>query len=253
MSSLLEIVQDFEFQDKKHRAAWLAAVLTIGARPAINGPVPLFLVDASIWGSGKSKLATLIALIYSGRTMPITAWPSKDEEVSKSLATFIIEGRPWVLWDNAKTLIGGQALEAVLTSQTYINRKLGKTESSGELPVYLTQFISGNNAVVSDDIARRTCHIRIVSSHESPDSRNDFRIPNLEEYVVKHRQRFIHNALTILRAWHVARAHGATVDAAAWGSFESWSRVVRDAVCWLGLADVRSTSTDLKLDTTGYD
>jgi hypothetical protein len=252
MDSLLGIVEDFEFESVKHKAAWLAAVLTIGARPAINGPVPLFLIDASIWGSGKSKLATLVALIYSGRTMPITAWPSKDEEVSKSLATFIVEGRPWVLWDNAKTLIAGQSLEAVLTSQNYINRKLGKTESCGELPVYLTQFISGNNAVVSDDIARRTCHIRLVSTSESPDSRSDFKIPNLEEHVVLHRARYIHNALTILRGWQVAKSKEATKNA-AWGSFESWSRTVRDALVWLGLDDVRETSTDLKLDTTGHD
>ena len=44
---------DFPFAADMHRAAWLAALLTPLARPAFDGPAPLFLVDANVRAAGK--------------------------------------------------------------------------------------------------------------------------------------------------------------------------------------------------------
>ena len=48
-------------------------------------------------------------------------------------------------------------------------------------------------------------------------------------------------ALTILRAWHLARTAGERVNVDSFGGFEDWSRRVREALIWLGEADPNDT------------
>jgi hypothetical protein len=69
---LLGLVAEFPFASEDHKAAWLSAVLTVPARPAIKGPCPGFLFDAPMPGSGKTLLAELVGLIGTGRALPIS-------------------------------------------------------------------------------------------------------------------------------------------------------------------------------------
>jgi hypothetical protein len=55
--TLMALVEEFPFEDNAHAAAWLAAVLTVPARPAVLGPCPLIVFDAPAPGSGKTLLA----------------------------------------------------------------------------------------------------------------------------------------------------------------------------------------------------
>jgi hypothetical protein len=48
-------------------------------------------------------------------------------------------------------------------------------------------------------------------------------------------------ALTVLRAWHVARGQGERVDVNPFGGFEDWSWRVRETLIWLGEADPYDT------------
>src|SRR5262249_50093017 len=86
---LLALVTDFPFAamadsegradgGAAHRAAWLAAVLTVLVRFAIDGPVPLFVLDATTPGSGKTLLAELVALIAFGRALARTPYSEDD-------------------------------------------------------------------------------------------------------------------------------------------------------------------------------
>src|SRR5262249_12534909 len=65
--TLFDLVSEFEFVGDEHRAAWLAALLSVLARPAINGPCPLFLFEAAAPGTGKTLLAEVIGIIVAGR------------------------------------------------------------------------------------------------------------------------------------------------------------------------------------------
>jgi hypothetical protein len=50
-------------------SAWIASLLSPLARPAIEGPVPLFPTDSNTRGSGKSKLCDLTSIAVTGRDM----------------------------------------------------------------------------------------------------------------------------------------------------------------------------------------
>src|SRR5262249_21174909 len=133
--ALLFLVEEFPVEDNSHLAAWLAAVLTVLARPAIDGPCPLFLFEAPTPGSGKSLLAELVGLITTGRETPVSEVSDDNEEVRKSLTAIILEGERVVNLDNAAGSFGWKSLDQVLTGTIYKGRLLGKTKRTPELHI----------------------------------------------------------------------------------------------------------------------
>jgi hypothetical protein len=99
----------------------------------------------------------------------------------------------------------------------------------------MTWFATGNNVVLAADVVRRILHIRLETSFERPEERQDFRVRNLREHVRENRGALAGAALTILRAYYVAGRPSQGLS--AWGSFEEWSATVRGAIAWLGLGD----------------
>ena len=67
LALLLDLFADFPFATEAGRAAAVAALLTLVCRPAIRGPVPAFIVDATTKGTGKTLLADRGAAVASGR------------------------------------------------------------------------------------------------------------------------------------------------------------------------------------------
>ena len=106
--TLLDLVVDFPFarpegneeEESPHTYAWLASLLTILCRSAIDGPCPLFLFTANTAGSGKTKLCDLSALIATGRKMPRSDYTDNNEEMAKVLFAIALGGFPVVFLDN---------------------------------------------------------------------------------------------------------------------------------------------------------
>jgi hypothetical protein len=227
---LLALVDEFPFATPDHAAVWLAAVLTVLARPAIAGPCPLFLFEAPTAGSGKTLLAELVGLITTGREAAVSELSDDNEEVRKTITSILLEGERLVLFDNAGGSFGCKALDAAITGTTYKGRILGQTKRTQEIPVDTVWMASGNNLQLRGDMPRRVVPCRIVPLTDHPEERTNFRIPNLKEHVRQARPELVVAALTILKA-HVL-AGRPVAELSAFGSFEAWSDVVRQAVFW---------------------
>jgi hypothetical protein len=236
---LLEIVTDFPFQTPAHRAAWFAAILTPGARHAIDGPCPLFAIDANVRGSGKTMLCDSIGIVYTGRLLARTGAPKDDEEARKKITSIALSAEPHVLVDNVTGSFGSSAIDAALTATTWSDRILGKSQMTGAVPLATIWFVTGNNMVFVGDTPRRTLPIRLESNLEKPEEREGFRHPNLLAWVRKERGRLAVAALTILKGYISAGRPDQKLK--SWGSFEEWSRLVRHAVVWCGLEDPGAT------------
>jgi len=92
-------------------------------------------------------------------------------------------------------------------------------------------FATGNNLVVIGDMTRRTLVCSLDAGVERPENRT-FKAPDPIDVVRGDRAKYVVAALTVLRAYHVAgRPEQGTIPL---GSFEVWSRRVRDALIWLG-------------------
>lgn len=236
---LLEIIDDFPMEDLA-RAGWLALLFTLCARELVEGGTPLFAVDAPTPGSGKGLAVRTTHVTAFGHDIAHMSLPPTDEELRKQITTTLLGGDPAVLLDNVGVQLGGDSLEAIITAPLWKVRLLGKNEDSGALVPRLVWIAAGNGLEFVGDMGRRTLRIRIDTRHESPEERDDYKHPErggedkLLAWVRENRADLVVDALTVLRAWHVAGRPG---DVRRWGSFESWASTIAKCVQWLGLPD----------------
>jgi AAA domain len=242
---LEEVFCDFPFATPAHRAASIAAVLTPFGRQAIDGCTPLFMVDGNIQGVGKGLLIDAITAPFSTRSVARMSAPSTDDEWRKRITAIAIAGEPIVVIDNVNGVLGGASLDAALTSARWSDRILGVSETVS-LPLTTVWLTTGNNLRLTKDTARRTAHIRLHSLLEHPEERTDFVHPNLKEWLAENRPALAIAALSILKAYIDAGKPDQNLT--PWGSFESWSNLIRAAVKWLGLPDPGATRIALRDD-----
>ena len=243
---LLDVVSDFPFAAPEHAAAWIAGVLTPLARPAFEGPTPLFLIDAPTRGSGKGLLADVTVLIALGRPAAVMTNPQNDEEARKRITALAMAGDPVILIDNIdpSDRLGGAALDAALTATEWRDRVLGESRVV-TLPLRAVWLATGNNVALTGDTARRVIHVRLDPGCERPEERTGFRRPDLKRFVREHRGPLLAAGLTILRAYVHAGRPVPPGGRGTLGSFEGWCALVRDALVWAGLPDPLDTRAEM--------
>ncbi len=241
---LLEVIRDFPTETDSDKSAWIAMLLSMIGRQCIDGCCPLFAITANIRGAGKSLLVDAASVIAYGKPASRRPFGPNNVELSKVVTTAAIEGTPAVLFDNVAIQLRGSSLDAAITSRIWQDRILGYSQSTGELPLRTVWTATGNNMQFGSDIARRVLPIRLASPLENPEDRDDFAEHDLLEYVSANRPALAVAALTILRAYFCAQCP--MQPGGVFGSFENWSRVVRGAIVWTGLADPLDTRETAK-------
>jgi putative DNA primase/helicase len=100
------------------------------------------------------------------------------------------------------------------------------------VPITSTFFTTGNNLVIGNDLTRRALLCQLDAGVERPELRS-FK-SNVLEVIRVDRGKLVCAALTILRAWHLART---AIGVDPLGSFEDWSYRIRLPLLWLDQAD----------------
>ncbi len=235
VNTLWNVVSDFPFADPaKHFSAWLAALLTPLARFAFDGPAPFFLVNGNSPGAGKGLLVDVLSEIAVGQVLSRLSYSENDEEMRKRITSLAIAGDTTVMLDNINRPLGGASLDAALTAERWVDRILStNTVFSG--PLNATWYGTGNNVELVGDTARRVLEIKLETPLENPEERKGFTYPDLKRHIRENRVQFVQAAVTILRSYVVAGRPQVLLT--PWGSFESWSNLVRQAIVWCGQAD----------------
>src|SRR5207248_9220659 len=83
------------------------------------------------------------------------------------------------------------------------------------------------------DMSRRTLLLRLDPRCERPELR-EFETPDPRDVALRDRPSLVVAALTIIRAFVNA---GCPRERPPLGSFDDWSKLVRDPLLWLGCAD----------------
>lgn len=97
-----EWLADFPFVDDASRANAVAVPITAIARELVDGPTPLFAIDAPSPGTGKGLLAAGIGIIVGGATPPVMTEARSEEELRKRITALLCTGRSIVLFDNIR-------------------------------------------------------------------------------------------------------------------------------------------------------
>jgi putative DNA primase/helicase len=236
LDDLIDLVSEVPFVEHEeygqiNRSVFLAAFLTAVGRSALPF-VPFFAFDASTPGSGKSMLNDTISYAATGRPASVLSQGQDDEETEKRLVAALIQGDGIIVVDNCIRSVQGALLCQMATSPSLFVRILGQSKNV-EIPNTATVLLNGNNLTISGDLVRRAPCCTINHNVERPESkvfktvRPDFRI-------AADRPRYLVAALTVLRAFYVA---GRPQQCTETEGFEAWSRLVRDALVWLGEPD----------------
>ncbi len=210
------------FSAPEDAGAAMSLLLTAVARPTLP-LAPLFLTSAPTYGSGKTLIAQVAAII-AGTDGGVSVIGTAPEEQSKALLALLLSGRPAVILDNLSGVLKGDAMAAMLTGEYYRGRILGESREV-EIATRTLLMATGVNIQPGSDLVRRCITIRLDPGEERPELRQFPFQPG--EYARTHREELQSAALTILAASH-GHAHATKL-----GSFGEWDRTCRGGVLWL--------------------
>jgi hypothetical protein len=219
-----EAIREFPFQDRASYTNALALLLTPLIRQAINGHVPLALLDATRPGTGKSLLAEIVALVATGRKAAMMGAPYDDNEWRKRISATLADGATIIVIDNVRARLQSAALDLALTSHTVQERILGLSKN-GVYPQRATWIATGNNIQLGGDMPRRCYWIRMDAHTDKPWRRGGF-THNLEEWVPAHRGELIAALLTLARAWYAAGRPAPAQPLPRIGGFQPWVETI---------------------------
>lgn len=225
---LLGFVKHTQWCDERGPSVWLSLVLTLAGRAAFP-TTPSFGFDAAAAASGKTSLVKIAHGLIYGDVVQLQPPPVGDDaELEKRLPQW--SRSALVCFDNLKSTLASPILDAAITAGRTEVRRLSKNEALVCDFTSTTFAYTGNNLTVGDDAASRTLIARI----KPPTTRKfDFAVDDGAFYASQ-RPAAVADALTILRAYVVA---GAPQSDGPYCRFVEWSRLIRGAVRWIGMAD----------------
>ena len=243
LRALSEPFEQFPFASAPAGAAHLAAILTAVSRH-LYACAPGVAFTAPEQGTGKTLLADSVGIIAFGITPAHLPLAQGREEFRKALLAILLAGDPIAMLDNVDREFSSAELANFMTAERYGDRVLGSSRTV-KLPARVVVIVTGNNVTLAGDLPRRFIVAELDAGIERPETRTGFRIPNLRAHLHQHRGRLAAAALTVLRAFQIANP---PEQARPLGSFEQWSRIVREPLLWLGLADPCETTAKARAD-----
>lgn len=229
------VIATFDFCDDASRSVALSAFLTALQRRMMTA-APLHGFSAPVAGCGKSKLVDIVSILATGHRAAVMSLGDKPEEFEKRLGAAMLAGAAIIPLDNIEQALGGEFLCELLTAGLLSVRVLGKSLMV-KVPNVFAVYATGNNLKVLGDATRRSLISRLDPHCERPELR-EFETPDPVVTASLQRVDLVISALVIMRAFFLA---GAPCEIAPLGSFDEWSRWVRDPLIWLGEADPVST------------
>ncbi len=227
-----EAVYDFPFVDNASKANLMGLMLTMILRPAITSCVPMALIDAPDFGTGKTYLVNLVSMIAVGQECPMTTLPNNEEEMRKQLAASLVSGRPIICFDNVTGVLNSPSLALALTAAEYETRQLGVTKNI-RLPNKSVWIATGNNIRPGGDLPRRCFRVRMDADTPEPFRNRTFRHVNLLEWALENRGELLHSLLVIARAWYTSGSRRHVTRPL--GSFGDWHQTVGSILQHVGI------------------
>lgn len=235
-----ELLADFPFAADADRAHALALLVTPFVRRMIEGPVPLFLLEAPTRGTGKTLFAETIGQIVIGESVAAMPLPRPDEEIDKRITAHLIQAPVVTLLDNV-TQLTSPVLAALLTSTRWRGRILGFSEMV-DVANETVWLATGNNVTLSEELARRVVRIRLDAQVESPELRNGFK-HDLPSWASQQRAELVSAILSLTQHW--LHSGSPAFERVSLGKFEEWARTVGGIVECAGIHGFLSDRTHI--------
>lgn len=149
---------------------------------------------------------------------------SGEDEIRKALYTAIKTQSPYLFYDNLSGNLDSPTLAALLTSNTFTDRELGRS-AERTLPVVSGMILTGNNPTFSTELQRRLSLVRLDAQTANPKGRTEFKHPDLIKYVTDKRGKIIAAILTLITAW-VAKGQKPPKNVPYIASYAGWRHTI---------------------------
>ena len=222
---LLELVSEFEFLEPSDKSRAIAAIISPALRfgELLKKHFPLFLVEANESTAGKGFLLELIQAIYREFVCLIAKLKGGVGGFDESLAQKLVNGRPFIPFDNVRGVIDSQYLEAILTV-TYGDTIAARIPYKPEIQVRPDRYIfqlTSNGCVSTRDLANRSCIIRIKKRHGYAFKR--YFEGDISDHVLANPNVYLGAVYRVVYEW-LERGKPSTTDLRAEGRFREWAQ-----------------------------
>ena len=175
----------------------IALALSILER-ALFADRPVFWVTAGKRGGGKTTTLNMIATALFGKRAAAAAWSTNEEERRKVIFAMLLQGIPFVVWDNIPrgTIISCPHIEKCSTAESVQDRVLGASRNETASCATINSF-TGNNVGPKGDFASRSLIARIVVDRPDPENRT-FQHPDPIGWTLNHRGQILGALYTVL-------------------------------------------------------
>lgn len=245
-----DVIADFPFESTADYANAIAMMLSPVCRAAIQGCIPLAVVNAPQPGTGKGLLTRITHIIATGREPAMMTAPDNREEWRKTITTQLMQGNTIIVIDNVEHKLFDASLASVLTLTRWTDRLLG-TNKSVDVPNRACFIATGNNIKLGGDLPRRCYWISINPCTSRPELRVDFRHSVLPDFVRRNRGTIVAALLTLVRAWYAAGCPAPSSPII--GSYESWSRVIGGILQHAGIPDFLGNAEERRKEASEDD
>lgn len=175
-------------------------------------------------------LTDIVAILATGREAATLTWGPNPDENTKAFTAALLAGDAVVVLDNVEIPLKGELLCSATTQSSLRLRPLGRSELVS-VPSVASVLATGNALTPAGDMTRRVLVAELDPKCERPELRKFENNPKADALAA--RAELVNAGLTIITAAMRADFR----RPAPLGSFEDWSRRVRDALLWLGMPD----------------
>ena len=163
VAALTKLILEFDFQCPGDRSRAIASFITPALKIGglIQGKVPADVAEADQSQSGKTYRQKLVAAVYNENVSIVSQKTGGVGSVDESLSARLVEGRPFIQFDNFRGRMDSAHLEAFLTAEgTFPARVPHRSEVQID-PDRFFIFLSSNGVETTRDMANRSSIIRI--------------------------------------------------------------------------------------------
>jgi hypothetical protein len=156
-ANLVQIVETMTRNLLQHR---MNRDQTIVARPMIEGGVPVFTINATKSGPGKTYLVEVLVMVALGIRISATPLTANEEERRKLLLSLLLKSIPVVLLDNVVGTLNSPVVASAITAGFIVGRILGRSEVV-RVPITSVFFVTRNKLTITGELNRRRIPIKL--------------------------------------------------------------------------------------------
>ena len=223
-AKLRALLEDFDFptpgDSSRAIASFIAPALRFGNWLHRSLPIDIGEADAS--QSGKTYRQKIVAALYRETPNVVVQKSGGVGGMDESLAQKLIDGHPFILFDNLRARLDSPYLEAVLTANGSVPARV---PHRGEVQVDSKGFVfqlTSNGVETTRDLGNRASVISIRKRPLNYKFRK-YAEGELIEHVVAHQAYYLGCVFAVVREW-VARGRPRTEEKRH--SFSEWSQVL---------------------------